>query len=255
MKVLLLTLIPFTIFAQMIKTESIDLGPLSKRAIKHLNEINLKDEELKETFKKLNDNFKKLDNSSKGDLLEIAITNKLLLNSQVKTGITNLTTSIIKKAQEKLKDNSDILTDFSKEVISKIIDDYLPYFEGGFLNRYESFSRNNQKELNKYLSLKSKLKFTSKWIHIFLNSSGEDFNQLCSNVIKEAFELSIDESYYIGSFTKIEPSNTSSFSLTQIQKDPPKKSSEQTLKSAVKGIDEDLLEAASEEIDKLKAQE
>ncbi len=252
MKFLILILIPFTLFAQMIKVESIELGQLSKSAIAHLNEISQKDLELKDIFSKLNLNYKKISNESKGNILEAAITNKLLLNSQIKTGITNITTTTIKKTQEKLKDNSDILTTFSKEIMNRIIDDYLPYFEGGFLNRYESFSRTNEVELKKYLSLKSKLKFTSTWIHTFINSSAEDFNILCSEIIKEALKLSIDESYYFGTFTKTNASNQISFLLTQEVKEVKPSPSSQTLKSAINGIEDNILEGASTEIDKLK---
>lgn len=249
--IILLIFISFSGFAQKITSKGIDLKVLSKLAINHLNEIPPNNNNLEEKVQKLNLNFKMIDQLSRSEIFEIAITNKLLLNSQLDNEIKTLTTSLIKQTQEKLKTNETILTNFSKELMNRVIDDYLEYFEEGFINRYQSFSRNNPQEVKKYRQLKSKLKLTSSWIHRFLDLNAKDFNTLCTLVIMEAIDLSIDESYYLGQFTRQSPSNIETFELVSkiIVKDPPK--SPETLKSAVDKVDDNILESASEEIDSL----
>lgn len=239
-------------FAQTLSPQGIDLKPISKLAINHLNEIPINTKNLSAKIKKLNDSFKLVDQSTRSEILEIAITNKLLLNSQIESGIKNLTTSLIKQAQDKLKTNSTILTNFSKEVISMILDDYLEYFQEGFLNRYQSFSRNDPKEVRKFRQLKSKLKLTSSWVHSFIDLNAKDFNILCSKVIIEAIDLSIDESYYLGKFTKQKPTDTAAFEFIIKKSDPQPPKKVETLKGAVDTIDNDILESASEQIDTLK---
>lgn len=241
-------------YAQVLKPIDIDLKPISKLAVSHLNEIPLNTEDLKNQIERLNKNFKLVDQATRSEILEIAITNKLLLNSHIKSGVKNLTTSLIKQAQEKLKKNSTILTSFSKEVMNKIIDDYLEYFQEGFLNRYQSFSRNDPKEVRKYRQLKSKLKLTSSWIHSFIDLNAKEFNTLCSKIIIEALELSVDESYYLGQFTKQISVDSASFELVIKKTDTTVPVKNETLKGAVETIDSDLLESASQEIDSIQTE-
>ena len=132
-----------------------------------------------------------------------------------------------------------------------IIDDYRPYFEAGFLNRYQSFSRNNAKEVKKYRELLAKLKLTSHWLHLYLNKSAVEFNKMVSDIIFESFELSKDTAYYYANFTKQDETKTLVFSINLKKKEKAFPKKEDNLKDAVKDIEDNVLEKASEEIDSL----
>lgn len=249
----LLAIFSFCTLCQNFEAESIDLQPLSKLALSHVNEVQHNTKSIKDKIEKLNISFKTINTKAQSQILETSLINKILLNSQIESVVKNLTTSLIKQVQVKLKKNTTILTGFSKEIMNKILDDYLEYFEEGFLNRYEGFSRNNSKEVKKYRELKSKLKFTSSWVHAFIDLNVKEFNQLCSKIIAEAIELSIDEAYYLGQFTLQKTSKVAAFKVLESQKNQKQTPKKQTLKGAIKGLEEDILENASGAIDSLES--
>jgi len=253
MKYLLTIFYSSIVLSQSISPINQKLQNLSLLAVEHLNELTNEsnNNEIKANIDSLNSDLLNISPDLQSKILENSLFNKILSNSVTQKKALNVSTNLIKKIEQKLKDQPDIYTDLSKKIISMIIDDYRPYFEAGFLNRYQSFSRNNAKEVKKYRELLAKLKLTSHWLHLYLNKSAVEFNKMVSDIIFESFELSKDTAYYYANFTKQDETKTLVFSINLKKKEKAFPKKEDNLKDAVKDIEDNVLEKASEEIDSL----
>ena len=253
MKYLFIIFYSSIVFSQSISATNQKLQSLTLLSIEHLNELINEDntDEIKASIDSVNSELLSISPDLQAEILENSLLNKILNNSITRKKALNVSTNLIKKVESKLKDQPDIYTDLSKRIISMIIDDYKPYYEAGFLNRYQSFSRNNSSEVKKYRELLAKLKLTSHWLHLYLNKSAVEFNKMVTDIIFESFELSKDTAYYYANFTSQDETKTLVFNINIEKKVEAPVKKEDNLKDAVKDIDDNVLEKASEEIDSL----
>ncbi|MCT4643273.1 MAG: hypothetical protein N4A33_13360 [Bacteriovoracaceae bacterium] len=206
-------------------------------------------------LEQINKNLSTFSLKNTNDILEDSIYTKILENTVFGNESSRVSSIFIKKVEEKLKSNKLSYSSFSKQIIESIIADYKPFFEEGFINRYESYNRNNKNEVIKYKKIRMLTKYTSTTLTQFLASTAQDFNKKITKLCLETLKLINTKSYFLKnhSFYSLEIKQKQVFIFKKPKKEDKKiiQEKKDTLLDAIKSIDKNESEKMSEKIDQI----
>lgn len=244
---LFVIILSFKVLSFEVKLNSVDYLPYTTFAISHLNQHKYRFDLLE----KINKQLSSISTQERKAIIENSIKEKVLNNDIIPQKQMNITTAFIRQVESKLKKDRSIYSKFVLKIISDLVLDYKFYFKGAFLNRYQSYSRNNPEEVKMYRDLSSIIKISSNILHQFMKISAKNFNKKISKTIKQGLKLAAEKSQFFYFFTEADSSNESFLIITK-KKTKKQDVKQNTLKDAVKDLDSNLMESASEEVDKLK---
>jgi hypothetical protein len=217
----------------------------------------------------LNDDLSSLDKRNLLFLFKSEIYKGIFTNQYLRSDTKlQLSTSVVDSAKKKIESNKVIYTKYSLWTIQSILNDITPFLEDNFLNRYQSISRGNSKDVLKAKKLKKIFKYVSPFLGAFLNKSPEEFNQLQKNIILDTFSrIALKSFYYQTLYIKGAKADTKLFSIPIVKHKKPLtpqvEKKEMTLndesiantieaKKIIDSIGSDEMSTASEAIDQIE---
>lgn len=108
---------------------------------------------------------------------------------------------IVKSIEDKFKKHEVSYSPFAKWIFNSIIEDLKPYRANDFLNRYQTVSRTNMKEMSMALSLQKALKYISPWIIAIESQTPESFNNTLTLISIDILKLISRKTYFFKEFS------------------------------------------------------
>jgi hypothetical protein len=108
---------------------------------------------------------------------------------------------IVKSIEYKFKKHEVSYSPFAKWIFNSIIEDLKPYRANDFLNRYQTVSRTNMKEMSMALGLQKALKYISPWIIAIESQTPESFNNTLTLISIDILKLISRKTYFFKEFS------------------------------------------------------
>jgi hypothetical protein len=108
---------------------------------------------------------------------------------------------IVKSIEEKFKKYELSYGAFAKWIFKSIQNDLAPYRKDSFLNRYQTVSRTNMKEMALALSLKKSLKYISPWLIAIESQTPEQFNNTLTQIAIDILKQISRKTYFFKEFS------------------------------------------------------
>lgn len=108
---------------------------------------------------------------------------------------------IVKSIEDKFKKHEVSYSPFAKWIFNSIIEDLKPYRANDFLNRYQTVSRTNMKEMSMALGLQKALKYISPWIIAIESQTPESFNNTLTLISIDILKLISRKTYFFKEFS------------------------------------------------------
>jgi hypothetical protein len=209
-KFLLIFLFTFNLFAQEDKPLK-DFNLLEEVSeelsivVKHLQQSNLNENRLIEVTtaaRLINNDVKKMEGINLLYLLKSEIYKGLLNNQYISySDSIQISSVIFKSITEKMKKYDLIYSDMAKWIYNSVKSDLDPYLKGDFIDRYQTVSRTNIKEVAKSMELRKALRYISPWVIAIESKTPEEFNEMLSDVCVDILVQISKKTYFFKEFT------------------------------------------------------
>jgi hypothetical protein len=173
--------------------------------VQHLNYSDISKEQAQEVItacELINNDTTHMDSINLLFLIKSEIYKGLLNNQYLSYGDSiQISEVIVKSIEEKFKKFKISYSPFAQWIFNSIIEDLKPYREDNFLNRYQTVSRTNMKEMSKSLNLQKALKYISPWIIALESQTPEMFNNTLTSISIDIFKLISRKTYFFKEFS------------------------------------------------------
>ncbi|MEX1099307.1 MAG: hypothetical protein WEB87_02705 [Bacteriovoracaceae bacterium] len=109
--------------------------------------------------------------------------------------------ALVKGVEQKLKKNKIVYTPFATWIVSSVLSELSAYRGDGFLDRYQTISRNDLKEKAKALQLEKLVKYLSPWIIAFNEKTPQEFNHLVALVSVDLLKRISKKTFYFKEYS------------------------------------------------------
>lgn len=161
-----------------------------------------------------------------------------------KENTIQVSNSILLSIEQKLNKYDIVYSDFSKWIITSILEDISTFRKDGFIDQYQRINRSDFEQQKRYNKLKKTLSYISPWIEKIEKLTPESFNNLVKDVGIDILWYISSRTYYFGTFSsKYKQSiNSNIFNIPKIQNNAPNQTTPNTMDAEFKKRTNDTIE-------------